>query len=333
MGKRYLRTIVSDFQTLTASADITPVDLPVNPLSHLLLTIEGTAAVQTTTANYSLLADFLAGITDLSVRHRGENIIQGSLADLMMMAAVLHGRMPFGTKLQGDGGAIRTMTFVLPFGRKPFWGEEAFPATTRGQLRFHMTAGAVQTAFTARRWALEAVELVEDNPSRYLKYTTLTRALTATGRQRVPLPLGNQLLKILLFDPTTEVADAADYAFQKVKILKDNVEQYYAESNWESLRADLAWAVPGIHGMQGHTHFMTAATLNQTAVADVAGTTEEEQYEKNQVPTQYGLLDFDPHSDGAYALDTAGVSTLDIDLNSDVSTGTVRFLPVELIST
>jgi hypothetical protein len=53
----------------------------------------------------------------------------------------------------------------------------------------------------------------------------------------------------------------------------------------------------------------------------------------DRAPLQYGYLDFDPHSDGAYALDTAGVSTLDIDLNSDVSTGTVRMIPVEWIST
>jgi hypothetical protein len=323
MGKRFLRTIVSDFQTLTASADITPVDLPVNPMSWLALTIEGIGTARTTLANYSLLADFHTGITDVSIRHRGENIVQGQLSDLMMLNALVAGATPWGTKPDGDVGRVRTMTFPLSFSRKPYWHDEAFPATVRGNLRFHMTAGPLPTGFSARRWALEAIELIEDVPTRFLKYTTLTRALTATGRQRINLPLGNDLLGLMLFDPSTEAADAADYAFQKVKLLKDNVEQYYPESNWESLRADIALRLPHVLNFGPHLHFLTTIAA--------AGEVEEQELNTNQAPLQYGYLDFDPLMDGSYSLETEGAADVQLDINSDVSTGTVRLMPVELV--
>lgn len=323
MGKRYLRSIVSDFQTLTASVDITPVDLPVNPISHLILTLEGTGTARTTLGNYSYLDDFVTGITDLSVRHRGENIMQGSLRDLMMVNALLHSYFPWGEKPDGDVGKVRSMSFLLSFSRRPYWHEEAFPATQRGNLRFYMTAAALPTGFSARRWALEAVELIEDTPRQFLKYTTLTRALSATGRQRMPLPIGNDLLGLLLFDPTAVTTDATDYAFQKVKLFKDSVEQYFAESNWESLHdyAGRRGVYPS--ALNGHLHFLTQVAA--------AGEVEEQEYNTGQGARSYAYMDFDPLNDGSYALETAGAAQLDIDLNSDVSTGTVRVLPVELV--
>jgi len=324
MGKRFLRSIVSDFQTLTASADITPVDLPVNPLSHLLLTIEGTGTANTTLGLYSYLSDFATGLADISIRHRGENVLQGTGGDLMMLSAFLTGYHPWGEKPSGDVGDVRSMTFLLPFSRKPYDGDECFPATTRGNLRFHMSAGALPAGFSARRWALESVELIEAAPKRYLKATTITHTATATGRRRIALPINNDLLGILLFDPTVVTTDAADYNPSRVKLLKDNVEQYYPESNWESLHD--SYGRRGVFPMQlgGHIHFLTTIAA--------AGETEEQELNKSEPPRQYVYLDFDPTRDGEYALETKGAATLDLDLSMDTAAGTSRFLPVELMN-
>jgi hypothetical protein len=323
MGKRFLRTIVSDFQTLTASADIVPVDLPTNPLSFLVLTINaevnGAQEVQDDALPF---VSHLAIATDISVRHRGENIIQGSLADLAMLGYLLTGVPPWGREFTYGDNTFTSRSFLLPFTRRPYWPEEAFPATTRGQLRFHMSAGAVHGVYDNYAWALEACELIEDDPRRYLKYTTLTRALAATGRQRVPLPMGHELLGLLLFDPTDEVDATETYAFGKVKILKDNVEQYYAESNWEALAADLAIRAGNLMSAFGHTHVQAAA---DTGVGGAGHRTADFP------PVQYGYLDFDPLKDGSHALDTKGASDVELDMNSDVSSGTVRILPVELV--
>lgn len=323
MGKRFLRSIVSDVQTLTASADITPVDLPVNPLSFLVLTINaevnGAQEVQDDAVS---IVHHLGMVTDLSVRHRGENIIQGSLSDLAMMTYLLTGVAPWGREFTYGDNTFTSRSVLLPFTRKPYWHEEAFPATQRGNLRFHMSAGAALGVYDVFQWALEAVELIEDNPSQFLKYTTLTRALAATGRQKVPLPIGNDLLGALLFDPTDETDATETYAFGKVKILKDNVEQYYATANWEALAADMAIRAPALHTAFGHTHVQAAADT---------GVGGDGHRNADRPPIQYGYLDFDPLKDGSFALETAGASALDLDMDSDVNSGTVRILPVELV--
>lgn len=324
MGKRYLRSIVSDFQTLTASADITPVDLPVNPLSHLILTLALTknVAAQVTDLGNLMMA-ITTQITDLSIRHRGENIIQGSLNDLIVLSSLLTGAVPgVGEFAQADN-EVQFVSAIIPFCRTLYDHDEAFPATSRGNLRFFMTAGAISSLYDAAAWSLEAVELIEDTPSTFLKYTTLTRALAASGRQRMPLPIGNDLLGVLLFGPADEVDSTIAFDFGKVKILKDNVEQYFAESNWESLRADMCRRVPGYRTAWGHIHAQAAADTE---------TGEEQNKVADRPPLQYGYLDFDPLNDSSYALDARGVSALDLDLNADTSSGTVRVIPVEMIS-
>jgi hypothetical protein len=323
MAKRFLRSIVSDFQTLTPSGDVQPVDLPVNPLSHLILTLELTLASSQGAANtFRTLQPFLDVITDLSVRLRGENIIQGSLRDIAVLQAVLHGQGPAVVEPHPTATGGRSASFLISFSRVPYWEEEALPPSTRGQLRFHMTAGALPSGYNAARWALEAVELIESEPARYLKYTTLTRALAASGRQRVPLPLGNDLVGVLLADPSAENDATRQYAWRKVKLLVDNVEQYYPESNWESLRETMERRCCGYRLRWGHQH--------DEATTDTR-TSQEHAAIADQPPLQYGYLDFDPLKDGRYLLDTAGRASVELDLNSDVSTGTVRYLPVELV--
>jgi len=323
MGKRFLRSIVQDQATVAAAGDITPLDLPVNPLSFLLLTLWLERADEDATSAHRFLSDCFLAISDLSVRHRGEQIIQGSLADLTMMAGCLTGYAPWGKDLAGLGQR-QSMTFLLPFSRVPYWHEEAFPATSRGNLRFHMSVldNSPGTA-TALDFALEACELIEDVPTRYLKYTTNTRTPAATGRQRVPLPIGNDILKILLFDGLTEITTTEASVWGKVKVMKDNVEQYYAESNAESLRGDLAMRIYAPGAGFGHMHAALAAP----------GVSGDEVFQLNRPPLQYYLLEFDPLNDGSYALETKGAAAMDLDLNVDSIAGTpvARYLPVELI--
>lgn len=323
MGKRYLRSIVSDFQTLTASADITPVDLPVNPISHLILTLALTKNVSAAATGLGrLMMPIIQQITDCSIRHRGENIIQGRLDDLAVLSTLILGSPPAVGEVAQADNQVQFVSITLPFGRHLFTHDEAFPATQRGNLRFHMTAGAIDSLYDAAQWSLEAVELIEDTPARFLKYTTMTRTLTATGRQRMPLPIGNDILGALLFDPSDESDATIAYAFGKIKIMKDNVEQYYAESNWENLRSTLPHRASGWQLFWGHLH-------GQAAVDTYVG--EEHWSIVDRAPSQYGFLDFDPLKDGSYSLETRGAASLDLDLNSDVSSGTVRVLPLELV--
>lgn len=321
MGKRFLRSIVVEPTTIAAAGDIAPIDLPVNPLSRVYLTLFEEQPAQQVTNAFTLLSDFYAAISDISIRHKGEMIIQGTLQDLLMMNGIVTQAWPFGTHLSGIGNN-RSMTFPLSFGRVPYWHNEAFPATSRGNLRFHMgVLDITPGTATALQFAIEAVELIEDDPKQYLKYTTNTRILTATGRQRVPLPIGNELAGCLLFDPATEITTAEAFAWGKVKLMVDNVEQYYAESNWESLRQSVAERGALFMNSLGHVHGHAAADT----------VTGQEQVRLNEPPHQYGYLDFDPLKDDSYLLETAGHADVELDLNSDVSAGTARYMPLELV--
>lgn len=324
MAKRFLRSIVSDFQTLTASADINPVDLPVNPLSHLILTLAHTknVAAQATSLG-QVIIPIMQQITDVSVRHRGENILQGSLQDLAVLNALMTGIPPAVGEFAQADNEIQFVSFVLSLSRKLYWHEEAFPATQRGNLRFHMTAGAISALYDAALWSLEAVELIEDEPTRFVKYTTQTRTIAATGRQKIPLPIGNDILGLLLFDPNDEVDATTTFAMTKVKLLKDNVEQYYPESSWRSLRESVERRCPGYRNMWGHFHA-------QAAVDTVTG--EEQMTVADRPPLQYGYLDFDPLNDGSYALESRGSASLDLDIDAGVAgNAVVRVLPLELV--
>jgi hypothetical protein len=323
VGKRFLRSIVQDQVTVAAAGDINPIDLPVNPLSFLVLTLWLERIDEDATSAHRFLSDCFLAVGDISVRHRGEQVIQGSLADLTMLAGCLTGYTPWGSHLAGLGQR-QSMSFLIPFTRVPYWHEEGFPATSRGNLRFHMNAlDASPGTATAFDFALEACELIEDQPTRYLKYTTNTRTPLATGRQKVPLPIGNDILGILLFDGLTEITATEAFVWGKVQVVKDNVQQYYVESNAESLRFDLANRIHGPGARFGHMH-----ASDGTAVP-----TGDELLDLNRPPLQYHYLDFDPLKDGSFALETKGAATLDLDLNVDSITGTpvARYLPVELV--
>jgi hypothetical protein len=271
-----------------------------------------------------LIIPIMQQITDLSIRHRGENIVQGSLQDIAVMNAVLHGQLPAVGEIAQADNEIQFVSFLISFSRMPYWHEEAFPATQRGNLRFHMTAGAISALYDAALWSLEAVELIEDEPARFVKYTTQTRTIAATGRQKIPLPIGNEILGLLLFDPNDEVDSTTTFGMTKVKLLKDNVEQYYAESSWRSLREAMVRRVNNWTLGWGHFHAQAAANT-------VTG--EEQMTVADRPPLQYGFLDFDPLKDGSYSLETAGAASLDLDIDAGVAgNAVVRVLPIELLN-
>ncbi len=135
--------------------------------------------------------------------------------------------------------------------------------------------------------------------------------------------VGGYVRDLIRKNPSDEVDSTISYAFGKVKLLKDNVEQYFAESNWESLRESMGRRLPHWNLAWGHQHGQAATDT------DVG---EETQKIADRPPLQYGYLDFDPLKDGSYSLESAGAASLDLDLNSDVSSGTVRVIPVELVS-
>lgn len=320
---RFLHSIANPNTDLVASADITPFDLPVNPLSFLLLHLQVTNVAPAALDTYSAIGDAITQITNVRVQHKGEDIIQGSLRDLMVLNMIAFGAYPGWQKLDNLDDAVRSFVFPLCLGRRQYDPVSCFPATTRGNLRFFLTAGADGAGYDDINFSVETVELIEAEPTESVKYTTNSRD-SAIGQFDQILPIGNPLLGILLFDTGMQNTLAATYSWGTVKLLKDNVEQYYPLSDIEVLGAQLGGWLGRFAPGPDHTHQFNGAAAGLDE-SDAAGDSVRATGWNG-----YAYLNFDPLKDGSYQLETEGAADLKLRGNGDAASA-VRALPVERI--
>lgn len=320
---RFLHSIARTNSDFAASSTFGPVDLPVNPLSLILLNFELTNGNPTALAVYSAIDEILDNVTSVIVKHKGENIMQGSLRDLLV-ANLCNGKRAIGwDRLTNANGAIRRLTVPLSFGRRHYDPDECFPPTSRGNLTLELTRGANPTSFTDMNLTVETVELIEANPKRYLKVTTQA-ATAVVGQYDVALPIGNPLLRLVYFDTALATLATATSSWGQVKLLKDNIEQYYPLSDAQTLAGMMNMQLKTLGMMPGHVHMYDGAAAG-VASADEA---------MDAISTGlrgYFQMDFDPLEHDEYMLETAGAADLKVRAIGTSATA-VRVLPVELVT-
>ena len=316
----FLRTTL--VQNRAEAADRTfQEDLPVNPLSVILVTIRAINAVVDTARP---IIDLLNMVTDLAVVFRGQDIIRGPLRDLAVLNARVCESPPFGMLRQDLNDEVIAITVPISFSRRPFWTNEAFPAVRRGDLRLEMTVDVVVNNLDNLVIQIETVELLDVNPERHLKYVRNTVEFATVGEERVPLPIGNPLLGVLLSGDTSPIAAARTSTWEQIRTKIDNVEFGYARANWDSLVGEMLRGMrrPMVR-LEDHGHRYDGSEAGfATSLAQVAIT---------QYLEEYGYLDFDPLMDGSYMIATQGRN--DIEIQRDVGTAdTGFFYPIELLS-
>lgn len=320
---RFIQSIVMPNTDLAASADITPFDLPVNPLSHLILRFQITNTAPAALDTYSAIDDVITQITNIRVVHKGEDILNGSLRDLMVSMMVCGKAFPGWGFMDNTSGGIRSIAFPLLLGKKMYDPSCAFPATERGNLRFFMSAGADGAGYSDINFSVEAVELIDAAPATYVKRVTSART-SVIGQFDAPLPIGNPLLGVLLFD--TGLAGSSDevLSWGTIKLLVDSVEQYYPLSDYEVLAAQLHAQLGQVLSWPGHVHQFNgaAAGLDESDEAEILASTGTRGY---------AYLDFDPTGDGSFQLETAGRADVKIRAQGDEATA-VRYIPHELVA-
>lgn len=318
---RFLRTVVHQDITVTAAGTPTDKNLGVNPLSFLLVTVRAVIAAANATPLY---ANLLAALSDVSVLFKGTSMIAGSLTDLAMLNGFLLGRFPKHQTINDDANVVTWITVPLLFGRRPYWMNEAFPATRAGDLVLRTTPAASFTGITTPTLQVEQIELLDAVPQQFLKYTTFNKTPTATGEHDIDLPLGNPIVGVGLFGTTAPGAAATGFnaSLGTVKLLVDNVESYYSLANWESLRGDVALRAEQFYDFAGHDHETPNAVAAGAETSDVA--------DADLVDRQHAYLDFDPLTDGNYLLETEGRGRIHLRVNADVADA-IRVLPIELI--
>lgn len=319
---QFLRQVLVQDETAAVSTVRTD-DLPVNPLSMVLLTVKALNDTGTL-GNYSLINAILNSVSKVEILYKGSAIISGSLADLSRLFGFLVGHGPAQLAGAYTDNNTRGVTVPILLGRRPFWAEECFPAVRRGELQLQTTTAAAQTGVDNLVFQIETVEMLGATPTRFLKATTISKTPSATGDHDVDLPIGNKIAHALLFGTTVPTGASYNASFGQLRLLVDNVEQYYARTNWETLHNEMSRRVSEGSQHAVHQHLEnTAGAYTQNVITDDNNTNVG-------FWDQYALLDFDPLNDGSMLLDTKGRARIHLRINADVADA-IRIIPTEII--
>lgn len=285
----------------TIETKILKKDLPVNPLSHIIFTIDGYNATDETT-----LAEILAFINKVEVTQMGSTIISLESEDLVAIHTKLFRAHPLLTQNLATDNINRALTLIIPFGRTLFNPSECYPSTKKGELTLSLDLTVPATSFDNAILNIETVELPGASPSAHLKCTQLNvTAPGATGINPVDLPIGNRYVFLVLWNTTVPTTSSHTYGIDNVKLRKDNKEWYVASARGHCLRGEIG-------------------TWLQTLPRDIAafGTV---------LPAKYFYIDFDPVGNDEFLAETEGASRVQIDLDMGVDEA-CKISVVELVS-
>ena len=316
---RFLRSIIRENKT-EADGTIT-VDLPTNPLSHIVFTLK---MLNLTAHTKATLAQMLGAVEKVEVLHRGSAVMSLSGADLYALNCVLLGHEPWQENVINTENATRALTMMIPFGQKLYDVNQCLFGTKKGELQLKITLDIADTGYDGLITNIETVELLGASPADHLKVTTLNKS-AVVGDYDVDLPIGNPLLGILLYSTTVMTGTAWTNTINKIKLLIDNSEAYYSKCTWQSLHGDFIniMGPAGAWGEKIHDFEDTAG-----AIANV-DTKPEEQVDTDL--SHYALLDFGIAVPKEFILETAGLSRLHLKLTGE-DTNAVRVLPIEKMS-
>lgn len=317
---RFLHEPVIRAKSISAG-DFVEEDLPVNPLSHLNLTL---TFLNNGTNTKATLANILAAITDVDIVYKGGTVQSYSLADLFALSYFLLGSHPWQTNVLNTDNAVRSISIPILFGRFPWFPRECFPATRDGDLKIQLQFASSFTNLDTVKLYLEACELLEAKPSHFLKVSTKTVTPSATGEKDISLDVGNWLAALMLYATTIPSGATATKSINWVKLLLDGQEAYFSRIYWETLHS--------AQGMLANppTHFDDHIHLENTASAYTQNADTAAAEQGDHPLAHYGMLRLDPLGTGEYLLDTAGHASLKLRIDHG-DTQEVRVLPLELV--
>lgn len=315
------RTILR--QEVAFAAGDTPIidDLPVNPLSFVDVTLRGAAAAANTLPSH---ANMLAVLTNIEVLFKGSSIIAIDPDDLFVLQHYLEWLRAVAQPHSDVGLDVWRLTLRVSFSRKPYWINEGFPASRRGELQLRLSVAAAFTNVGGLSLNIETEEILDAQFRQFLKYTTLSRTPTATGESDQDLPIGNPLAGVLLFGTTVPTATGVAASMREVRFMMDNQEVIIPRTRWDTLHAQLQQRMSPYLWASDHAHRAGAGIPAANELFEAA------QYDAVSPVRNYAYLDFDPLQDGSYFVQTAGRSSVRLRINADLATAQ-RIIPIEII--
>lgn len=314
-------TILHDRVPLNAGATALDKDLPINPISFLTLALRllnnGANAIPT-------WANILATIGNVEVLLDGKHLVQGSLTDLAALTYALWGTVPTIQPISKTDNNILNAVIQIPFGRRAWDPVECLPTARKGDLVVRLTPAAAFTGLDTLTVTLEARQVLDATPERFLKYYTKTFTPPATGPNDLDITTGPDYLGLLLFATTVPTAASQNASIASLSLRIDEVEQYYPATRWEALWSEWHVNRPNPFGAYEHTHISDLAAA-YTQFQNTGAPSYDDHLLNN-----YAYLDFDPIHDLTYRLITRGRSRFHLVLTADVADA-VRAMPVELV--
>ncbi|HRV24391.1 MAG TPA: hypothetical protein P5046_04150, partial [Sphaerochaeta sp.] len=228
-------------------------------------------------------------------------IVNMSGVDLARLVHRLWGRSINIENFNAASPALVSFTLPIPFTRKPYWMEECFPATRRGEFTISITRTVGLSNIANPVFSIEGIQLLEAEPKQFTKMVSLSRSII-TGDLDFELPIGNPFLALQVFSPTAMGNAPISETIRRMRLLLDNVEYDYADTGFDASRA---------------LGFLRSSDGN-----DYVGI--------SSLMRNYSYLDFDPMMDSTYLVETEGRASVRLRFLSDVS-GIVRVTPVELV--
>ena len=317
----FLHSRLVQNEALTAGGAVRSDDLPVNPLTAILITLLGQNDAINVQASW---ANIMADLSRVEVLYKGQSIISGSLADLAAMYYHLTGHFPFLGRSSAEADEANWfVTVPILFGPRPFDKRWCFPAVRRGELQLQCTPGAAFTDQNDVQLQIEPIELLDAQPERFLKYTTISKTPTAAGDHDVDLPLGNNIRGVQLFGTTVPVDGAVTTSIDQLRMLVDNVEHGYAFTNWESLRGESAF-------YRDQPWVGAELVSRLTGGAPAANDDSRAVESPTSFLRQYAYLQYAPFDLDDYLLKTGGKGRVHLRITAG-DTGAIRVMPVEEI--
>lgn len=316
----FTHSVVVQNEDMTAGESPT-WDLPVSPLSHLLLTLKFTQTAETLQCPF---VDIPALLAKVEVLYKGAGVISMNGLDLLACGMLICDYESWAVNATGQAEAERSLTFLVPFGRQLYSPVECYPSTSRGELILQITFQSTFSTYIDNvKLQAEAVELPDAHPERFLKMTTSHVTPTAVADYDVELPVGNQISDVVLWGTTIPLAAADTATIAKIQIRKNNSEFMYSKTNFETLHNMMGRlrAAPGYWGLHTHDILAALAQGDPTSINDPM----------NHILSNYLLVPFDVRRDGVHILKADDTKDLKIRISPDDQLA-VRVIPCEVVA-
>lgn len=267
-------------------------DLPIEPLSHVILTFDHFNETDEAT-----LIEMLGFINKVTVSKLGVPVLSLESEDLYAQNSYLFRRRPVYTGKLGTDNLNRSLTLIVPMGRELFNPKECFPATKKGELTLDVDCTVPTTTIDNAVVNIETVSLPGATPVKFLKSTMMTiTAPGATGDNDVHLPLGNDIVAICLRLTTWLTAATHTLGVDYVQLLINDNNWGYQSARTHCLMGDM------INFLETQAGAIVAQGLIQ--------------------PSQCVFLDFDPRKNDEFLLKTAALTSAKLRLEMGVDEAT-----------